>query len=186
MDSWRDINNFDNYQINNLGIIKTKERIVIDSNGFSKKLKEKILKSYISTNGYPYILLKKNNKYFNKSIHRLLMETFNPIDNKLEVNHKDGNKLNYSLDNLEWCTREENMKHSYTVLKRKGVNVGRFGSKNKISKKINQYSINNELIKMWNSSYDIEKELNFRTSDIRDVCRGKQKTAFGFIWKYNN
>lgn len=65
------------------------------------------------TRPYPYVSLFKNNKVYHKMIHRLLAEHFidNP-DNKPEVNHKDGNKYNYSIDNLEWSTPLENLQHS--------------------------------------------------------------------------
>jgi hypothetical protein len=78
----------------------------------------RLMKSRPNNCGYVFVVLAVNGgKTF--FVHRLLMMTFNPNENahKLEVNHKDGNRGNNSLDNLEWMTRVENMKHAHHVLK---------------------------------------------------------------------
>lgn len=69
---------------------------------------------HIDRCGYREVLLSENGKTKNYLVHRLIAETFiaNP-ENKPFVNHKDGNKQNNSIENLEWCTRSENAKHSY-------------------------------------------------------------------------
>lgn len=69
--------------------------------------------SYVTT------VLTKDGVGKTRTIHRLLMLTFNPIENsrQMEVNHIDGNRSNNALSNLEWCTHSENMKHSHYVLK---------------------------------------------------------------------
>ncbi len=64
--------------------------------------------------GYPCVNLAKNNKHYVARIHRLIAETFiNNPESKPQVNHKDGNKLNYSISNLEWVTRSENVRHAF-------------------------------------------------------------------------
>lgn len=77
------------------------------------------LKAHINKEGYAHVVLYANQKTHMGFIHRLLMLTFKPIENAhtLEVNHMDGNRSNNSLDNLEWMTRSENMKHAHHVLK---------------------------------------------------------------------
>ena len=69
----------------------------------------------VDRNGYREVCLSENGTVKGYLVHRLVLSTFNPVENmdKLDVNHKDGNKLNNSLDNLEWCTRSENIKHAY-------------------------------------------------------------------------
>ncbi len=73
----------------------------------------KILSPFVNNSGYLVIDLKVNGSRSKKLVHRLVAETFlgNPL-NKKEVNHKDGNKLNNSIENLEWVTSSENKKHA--------------------------------------------------------------------------
>jgi hypothetical protein len=71
------------------------------------------LKGYLETTGYLKTMIKRKKK----SIHRLVLSAFEPCpDPSLEVNHKDGNKLNNAITNLEWVTRTENLRHARQVL----------------------------------------------------------------------
>ena len=93
-------------QIENSGYFIKENGQVISPLGFA-------LSSAINGGGYPYVTLHYNKRKFNKMIHRLLAIAYLPNpENKPQVNHIDGNKLNYSLDNLEWVTQFENMQHS--------------------------------------------------------------------------
>ena len=82
---------------------------------FSIKRKSlKLLKSTKSSSGYRKVRLSINGKIYNRTIHRMVAETFIPNPkNKKEVNHKDGNKSNNNVSNLEWTTRKENAIHAY-------------------------------------------------------------------------
>ena len=74
--------------------------------------KEKILKTYIDKYGYAYVVLCKNNKTHLATIHRLVAEAFIPNYNNLpQINHKDENKLNNNINNLEWCTCKYNINY---------------------------------------------------------------------------
>jgi len=110
---WADIDGFENYQISNLGKVKSKERMV--SNAVRTFLKqEQMLKTQIMKTGYRSIVIRdeKQHKHLFK-IHRLVAQAFIPNPNNLpEVNHKDGDKLNCHVDNLEWCTCKENVNHA--------------------------------------------------------------------------
>lgn len=85
--------------------------------------------------GYEKVNLSKNNKTYTEWVHRLVAITF--IENKEgkpEVNHKDGNRKNNTVENLEWVTRSENQKHSFTHLGRVHPMKGRFGKNHPKSK----------------------------------------------------
>lgn len=85
-----------------------------DGRVYSKTIK-KYMKTSIDKDGYSTISLKNDrNGYSHFGIHRLLMIAFNPIENmeNMQVNHLDGDKTNNNLNNLEWCTTEENLKHA--------------------------------------------------------------------------
>lgn len=99
---WENINieDYDKYKISNFGRIKNKNN--------------KIIKQYINKSGYFCVKLYKKGKHKEYRVHRLVMITFQDNKNRnLDINHKDGNKLNNNLNNLEWCTHKYNIQHSY-------------------------------------------------------------------------
>ena len=104
---WKDIPDYDgDYQESNFG--RTKR--------FYKNGKEKILKPLLIYNGYLRVCLTKGNKKKYLFVHRLVGEIFIPNpENKLEVNHIDGCKLNNSVENLEWSTKKENLDHAIEI-----------------------------------------------------------------------
>lgn len=88
---------------------------VIDNGSIFSEKTNKILSTHLDRYGYEKVrLISIDGKRHTYSVHRLVLENFNPIDNmeNLQVNHKDGNKLNNNLDNLEWVTPKENIKHA--------------------------------------------------------------------------
>lgn len=105
---WKDIKNYEGlYKISNLGRVKSLPKYA----GRSYR-KEKILKTYLDKNGYVKVILCKNNRTRFLSIHRLLAEAFIPNPNNYpQINHKDENKQNNSLNNLEWCTCKYNINY---------------------------------------------------------------------------
>lgn len=131
---WKDIPNYEGlYQASNFGKIKSLDRIRKQFNhkGIATiKYKGKILKQQIKKNtGYYAVALYDNNKKVKlKLVHRLIATTF--LENKNNfpvVNHKDGNKKNNNVENLEWCTQSHNVKESYRLGLQKGFHI----SKNK-------------------------------------------------------
>lgn len=106
---WKDIRGFPNYEISNKGRVRS-----WNNNRYGRGENFKFLKPGLSGDNYFTVSLRKNNKGNTKYIHRLVAEAFIPNpDNKPEVNHKDGNKKNNILTNLEWSTYSENLNHAY-------------------------------------------------------------------------
>jgi len=103
---WKEIEGYSgDYLISNLGKVKS-----------LRNKNPKILKPSAGKHVYLQIILYKNNKPFTHKIHRLVADTFiENKDNKLTVNHIDGNKLNNNVNNLEWATYSENIKHAYNT-----------------------------------------------------------------------
>ena len=114
---WKDIVGYVGlYQVSNCGRVKSLDRVIFRKNGYIQTIKERILKPYISKNGYKVVALSINGKHKTMYVHRLVAESFiiSTIYN-LDVNHKDGNKLNNHVDNLEWLSRSNNMKHAHNI-----------------------------------------------------------------------
>ncbi|MBL7738438.1 MAG: NUMOD4 motif-containing HNH endonuclease [Chitinophagaceae bacterium] len=115
---WKDLKNFGGlYQINNEGTVKSLDRYVYhNGNDKFQFIRGRKISMRVNNHGYLSIRLSRDSKTATRFVHRLLAETF--IENPLElpfVNHKDGNKLNNALDNLEWVTHSQNMKHAYSM-----------------------------------------------------------------------
>ena len=151
------IANLEGFEISKSGIIRNCNTLKIKS-------------QYISSTGYYMISVSKNNKSKPYRVHRLLAETFIPTkDGCIFVNHIDGNKTNNSLDNLEWCTHLENMKHAF----RTGL-ANNLNEKNGMSK-LNRTDVI-EIKKLLNngiSQYKISKMFNVSRSAILKIKLGK-------------
>ena len=110
---WKDIFNYEGlYQVSNTGKVKSLERKSFNGHTLIKN-KERLLKFGNNGNGYSFVNLSKNGKQKQLYVHRLVASAFipNPL-NKKTVNHKDGNKSNNCIENLEWCTQKENNNHA--------------------------------------------------------------------------
>jgi len=173
---WKPIKDFENlYEVSNAGEVRSLDHI--RRTGRSKYLqKGKLLKSGLNKKtNYLMVSLSKNGKSITKYIHKLVAETFldNPNGYKY-INHKDENTLNNNTENLEWCSAKYN------------ANYGNRNRKiaDKLSKKINQYDLNNNFIRTWNSSMEIERTIGIDQSNVCLCCNGKRNTVGGYKWKY--
>lgn len=122
---WRDVQGYEGlYQISNYGRVKSLPKVC--GRSFTD---EKILKQHL-LQGYPYVILCKNYKRKNVAIHRLVAIAFieNPC-NKPIINHIDGNKSNYDISNLEWCTYRENNIHMYRIGLKDRKSCARYGKR---------------------------------------------------------
>ena len=162
-------------QFSNLGRIKS----------FYRFKEGKILNNRdIDCYGYARVVI--NHKKY--KFHRYIAELFVPNpENKLEVNHKDGNKLNNRADNLEWTTRSENQKHAYKIGLQKPSEkqkqaVSKWNKENRI-KRVYQYTLNGELMKIHKSCNDCSIELNTTNATVSRHCYSG-KPLKGYIVKY--
>lgn len=157
-------------------------RYTINEQGNIYSIKrKKFLKSRVQKSGYIYVTLCKNYKQYNFMLHRLIANTFilNP-DKKPCVNHKDGNKLNNKISNLEWCSYSENIKHAFD---NNLINLPK-GIHHHNSKKVGQYTKKGQLIKIWDSVADAARYLQCNPDCINRTCRGIRKTYLKFVWNY--
>lgn len=178
---WKDIKGYEGlYKISNLGNVKSLNRL--DAKG--RKVSEHLLKKRFEGKNKKYIhySLNKDGKSTEYKAHKLVAEAFlldktnfksmpyediSKIDlNKLQINHKDENPANNNVNNLEWCTNLYNYMYSNST-------------------KVDQYDLNGNFIKTWNSIKDITITLGIKHTAIIACCKGRCKTTKGYIWKYN-
>jgi hypothetical protein len=161
-EEWKVIENATNYEISNYGQIK---------NTTTKRILKPTLNG-----GYLAIGLRISNKTTTAFAHRLVATHFMVCPNETYVvNHKDGIKTNNNVENLEWVSQSENVKHAYRLNLHKPIRIG-----------VSQYTLSNVFIKEYDSLLDAEKETGISNGHISNVCRGVKKTGGGYIWKYTS
>lgn len=114
MEIWKDVVGYEGYyQISNLGNVRSFDRIHSSGLGRSYFKPGRILKTCVASHGYLSVALCFR-KQTSAQIHKLIAKAFIPNPNNYKcVNHKDGNKLNNNIDNLEWVSHAQNNKHAY-------------------------------------------------------------------------
>lgn len=171
---WKDVPGFKGYyQASTLGRVRSVERIQFRSNGRPYKVRAKVLKTAKDGNGYLRTAFSVNSKLTTIKVHRIVAITFFGRT-ALEVNHIDGDKTNNRSTNLEYCTRSENIKHSY----RMGLQKPRRGSlNNKAKLHESDIPIIRELFKAGNTSREIAAIYKMDKTVFLDIKNGK-------IWKH--
>lgn len=133
MESFKTIEGFEDYEVSNFGRVRTKSRPIRYTHAVTgmehfRTSEERFLKIYLNDRtGYKFVQLYKDKRSYNRTIHRLVADAFisRGDETKVVVNHKDGNKHNNIVDNLEWCTNQYNHEHATkTGLKPRGSRIG--------------------------------------------------------------
>lgn len=183
---WKDIKGYEEYyQVSNLGKVRSLPRFVNGKNNSLVFRKGRIIVGGVMKY-YKGVLLYKNNIRKTVKIHRLVAEAFLPNPNNLpQVNHKNGDKLDNRVENLEWCSAHENNLHKYKVLGYKGAKAwqGKFGKDHCSSKIILQIK-DGKIVAEFYGSCEAERKTNICNAHIRDCCKNKRKTAGGYRWQY--
>lgn len=182
---WKDIPGFEGfYKVSTLGRIQSAKR---------PSTKGKILKQGITTKGYNKVTLCTNGVTLSRETHRFVGLTFIPNpENKPCINHINGIKTDNSVENLEWCTQQENVQHAFRTGLMSFKNrepVKNFGSANGHSRKIAQFDLSGNKIKEFDCATQAAKETGLCNVAIRQAAkrnngsknRGK---AGGYRWKF--
>lgn len=164
MEEWK-TSPFEKYEVSTHGNIRNKKT-------------QRMLKQQIN-GGYCHVHLMKDGKAYYRQVHRIVAETFieNPL-NKETVNHKDGNKTNNHVENLEWCTHKENIHHAIFVLgidTRSGLEKTHEKHKRKVRRSDG---------KIYNSIDEAKADINRPHAHIVEVCQGKLRKTAGYGWEY--
>lgn len=201
---WKDIKGYEGiYQVSNLGRVRRiKGWETIGMYGqIIKRQSNGIIQGYKGKrqNDYWRVQLRKDGKTIKKTVHQLVYEAFvGEIPDGMQVNHIDENKDNNRLDNLNLMTPKENSnwgtRTDRIVSKNRGMKRSEEAKLNmseaqkrrehKPIKPIIQYSKEGEFIKEWEGGSIASKLLNINQGHISQCCKGKLKTAGGYIWRY--
>lgn len=181
-EEWRDVKGYEKrLSISNYGRLKRKSFDVYHPKTDSyTTYKEMILKVKKNHRGYYIISRNLLEKNINKSIHRLAAETFIPnIDNLEFVNHKDENKENNTISNLEWCTPKYNSNYGQAREKMKKTIKERGRSKSVIL-----YSYEGEVVKEYNTMMEAAIDNNVTNTSVADCCLGKTSASHGLHFRF--
>lgn len=160
MEEWKEIIGYENYfWVSNKGRVKSKYKILTNQ----------------TCKGYNYVHLCINYVAKKELVSRLVAKAFIPnINDFPEINHKDENKNNNCIENLEWCTHQYNSSY--------GTRGNRIGKK--LAKPIIEISLSTGLINYWESSAEIGRTLDIDTRSIRKCLKGNYKSSHGSRWSY--
>lgn len=164
MEEWRVIKEFDNYEVSNLGRVRNIKKNTLMT--ISKK-----------PNGYCVVKLSKNNVARECRIHRLVAIAFIPNPNNYDcINHKNEDKTDNRVENLEWCNHQYNNTYGTRYVRQS----------EKIKVPIKQCDMQGNVIKEFNSVNDAAKELGILACNISNCLHGKQKSAPRnlYTWKF--
>ena len=143
--------------------------------------KKKELKPQKNINGYNRMELSIEGKKKKFMVHRLVALAFIPNpDNLPEVNHKDENKTNNMVGNLEWCSIKYNNTYGTRLERVSKIQLNR---KDK-SRPVKQFTKDGVFIKEYPSMHEVERQTGFYYSHIGKCCKGRYKQAYGYIWRY--
>ena len=182
---WKPIKGFPTYLISNRGRVWSLNR---DEKWgkYYRTRQGRFLMPRLGNQGYLYVGLCRNGRVYTKKIHRLVAENFipNPYGYSV-VNHRDEDRTNNDVNNLEWCTTTYNVTYGGAIGKRQGslINSG-------WSKSVCKYTKDGILLAKFVSISEAARSvLSTQTLDgvrgaICSCCRGKRKSYCGFIWKY--
>lgn len=167
-EQWAEIKDFEDYQISSFGRVKS----------FKQNKTEGKIISFGSSTVYLTVILRKDNKPYNKYVHRLVAEAFIPNpDNLPQVNHKDENTHNNNVENLEWVDQKTNNNygtHNQRVSeKRKTMEIPHFRKVRCI-----------ETGEVFPSLSEAGRTMGVRDTSIRKACVGTHKTCKGFHWEF--
>lgn len=172
----------DRYEISHLGEIFSIAATRRRTDGVVRSFSRKRIATRVNDNGYIITTLYdgKNERIFR--VHRLVLASFAYIPgcDNLDVNHKDGDRTNNHLDNLEWTTRSENIIHSFQVLGRISSTTGKFGAAHHRSIRILGIR-DGVVVHTFDSLMDAQR-FGFSAGPISRCISGKQKIHRGFHW----
>jgi hypothetical protein len=176
---WKDVVGYEGlYQVSNLGRVKSLDRVIIRKDGRKDRIKGRMLKFY-NNKGYLYVDICKNGACKKCKVHRLVLQSFSSNPNNLPfVNHKDENKLNNRLCNLEWCDAKYNVNYGTCTERIRNSHIS------KIGRSIDMFDIDGNFIARYFCTKDVERH-GFDRRAVDRCCKGLSHTHKGYKFSYS-
>lgn len=178
-ETWRPIKGKEGqYEVSNLGNVRSLDRTVNNPANGQYRVPGKTLRLCHAKNGYTVVNLGRKTHY----VHRLVCETFiGAIPNGMTVNHKNGDKSNNTVANLEIMSYQENHLHAFRELHRRPTNLGRLNTN--ASKQVAQIK-DGSTIATYPSAREAERQTGVSHKGISACCHGSAKSAGGYRWAF--
>ena len=165
-EAWKSIDGYEGlYEVSNTGLVR--------SLNFNNTGRAKLMKPRKPQDAYLSVNLCKNGKHKSIKLHRLVASAFIPNPLNLEtVNHRDEDKTNNNVSNLEWLTRGDNARYSNVNNSKRSKQVQQFDKKT------------GDLLATFPSIKEAERRTGIAQENICHACKGRYMSAGGFVWKY--
>lgn len=201
-EEWRPVEGYEGlYEVSNLGRVKSLGKWCVRRGGAKAWYGERIRKPQLIGHGYHFVVLYKDNIGKTHYVHRLVASAFIPNDdpvNKTTVNHKNEDKLDNRVENLEWMSVADNVRYGTAVERTAAAKRGKpsplkgrkrpehvvEAMKKAYSKPVIQYDMTGNEVARYPSTKEAGRQTGFSQANIWACCAGKYKQAYGFIWKY--
>lgn len=172
---WRVYPDYPFIEASNLGIIRTKDRVVTGKDGKKYHIKGHVLRQRLRPDGYMDVTLSMNGKKFNLYVHRVIAASHLPNPNNLlEVNHIDCDRTNNRSDNLEWCTHQENIAHR--------DKLGHTAKHNAPKKPVIAVNPETSEVFWFESQCEAGRQLGVFQQHIKDIIKGRRNTTHGYYF----
>lgn len=173
------------YDVSNLGSVRRVKRSLLHKGRHVAYVKPMIMKLSVDTYGYKTVELSVNRKRKRTAVHRLVALAFIPNPKgKTQVNHKDLDKTNNVVTNLEWTTPKENCNHAWENGACTATWKGKFGKNHFNHSKIDQYTTDDVYVASFYGFHEAAREMGLYAQNIHKACNGVYKTCGGYKWKY--